>query len=332
MVKPVEVIISIDAEFTINNAFSHPQKFSPSSESLFSPTSNKGVGFKEVLNILHDYEVQATFFTEALNSSFFGVQKMKEHVQEMLKYKHDVQLHAHPVWQEFDNPNWREDVLKKELKDNFLNMPASQIEESLNKCIRVYKEWTGLAPLAFRVGNLQASLPLYEALYNAGFKLTSNISLPIFKPAEPALVIENKMTLINKVIELPVTSFQSMGIRHKALTITGTSWKEMKDILLQCKTNGIRHVVILTHIHEFIKAKKNSSLKKSDLVNINRLKSLCSFINNDKDFKFTTFNNLVGSESEILTQVQIEKKLRSSFTSGLWTIIQNKLNNNLWHY
>jgi hypothetical protein len=332
MIKNVEVIISVDAEFTINHAFSNPEEFLPSSETLFSPLPNEDIGFKAFLNLLNKHNVKVTFFTEALNAHFFGAEEMKQHVRQMLKFNHDVQLHAHPVWQEFKDPQWKKNIVNKQLKDHFLDIPANEIAETLDECIEVFTEWTGTKPIAFRAGNLQASLPLYEALGQKEFVFSSNIGIPIFKPKEELLLVENKSVALHNVIEIPVTTFQSMGVRHKALTITGTSSKETKGILRQCKEKGIQRVVILTHIHEFIKKNSNLSKIKSNQVNLDRLDSLCSFVNNEDGFEFNTFGNLRGREKELLAEDNEPQIINTSVLAGLWTVFQNKINDKIWAY
>jgi hypothetical protein len=328
----VKVIISVDAEFTINSAFANPAKYLPSSTSLFSPVSNQDTGFEEVLKLLKKHSVQATFFTEALNSHFFGIDAMKNNVIRMLLDDHDVQLHAHPVWQEFKCPDWRDNVVNKKLKDNFFDLSSSEIESVLKECIDIFQQWTGERPIAFRAGNLQACPALYEALEKTGFTLASNIGLPIFRPNEELLHLENRGALINNIIEVPVTSFQSMGCRHKSLTITGTSSKEMKKVLHQCKSKGVEYVVILTHIHEFIKINSTNSKIKSNKVNLKRLDELCSFVQRNEGFKFETFNNLININKNSLKNSENIQDINTSVLSGLWTILENKINDKVWVY
>ena len=330
--EAVKILISVDAEFTINYAFANPAEYSPSSTALFSPVANRDIGFEEVLKLFKKYQVQATFFTEALNSHFFGVDVMKSNVNRILKDDHDVQLHAHPVWQEFKCSDWRDKVVNKQLKDNFFDLPSAEIEVVLSECIDVFQQWTGYRPIAFRAGNFQACPSLYEALEKTGFTLASSIGLPIFKPKEELLNVENRGALINNIIEMPVTSFQSMGCRHKALTITGTSSKEMKEVLHQCKSKGIENVVILTHIHEFIKTDTKTAKVKSNQVNLNRLKSLCSFVNSNEGFEFETFNNLIDINKEHLKNSKNIEDINTSILSGLWTILENQINDKVWIY
>lgn len=290
------------------------------------------MGFEDILKLLKKHQVKATFFAEALNSHFFGVDVMKNNVIRMLFDKHDVQLHAHPVWQVFKYPDWRTNLAKEQIKDNFFDLPVVEIESVLNECIEVFQQWTGKRPIAFRVGNLQACPLLYEALENTGFTLASNIGLPIFRTKDELLNVENRAALISNIIEVPVTSFQSMGYRHKSLTITGTSSKEMKEVLYQCKDRGIETVVILAHVHEFIKRNSTASKVKSNKVNLSRLDDLCSFVQSNDDFEFETFNNLVNINKSTLTTSKNIQDIKTSILSGLWTILENKINDNVWIY
>ncbi|NRA71090.1 MAG: polysaccharide deacetylase family protein [Gammaproteobacteria bacterium] len=332
MTQNVKVVISVDAEFTINSAFKDPDNYAPCAQSLFSPDQETDVGFNDLLNLLNRHQVKATFFTEALNAHYFGIDEMKKHVSTMLRFDHDVQLHTHPVWQEFRNTDWKNIVVNKKLKDNFLNMSSTDIQQVLGDAIDIFEQWTGKKPLAFRAGNLQASLELYDALDKTGFKLASNIGLPIYRPTEDRLNIENQVTYLSNIVEFPVTTFQSMGIRHKALTIQGTSTNEIKQVLKQCKKLGIKHVIVLTHVHEFIKTNPLTQQKKANKVNLSRLNKLCLFVKNENGFEFSTFAHLANEQQHDLTANEQPKPIQTSILAGLWTVIQNSLNNKIWRY
>ena len=332
----INVIISFDTEFSINGAFANPQKCKPSSHEIFEPNSSGSEGLQDVLNILRTHFAQATFFVEALNTHYFGSEKMGRYVTQILDHGQDVQLHTHPCWLAFKDPNWQNSVKGKNIVDSFLDMSVAEIVEILKPATDILSQWTKQTPSAFRAGNLHACTALYQALEQLDIKLASNIGIPIFKPKEPELQIENTPSCISNTVEIPITTYQSMGHRHKALTITGTSFKETKEVLTKCKSLGIRHVIILTHVHEFIKINRDESKIKANKVNLNRLNSLCEFVNDNKRFKFNTFGQLASVSTEQLVNRQsemlTESAIHTSRASGMWTIIENQLNDRVWYY
>lgn len=332
--EDVKVVISFDAEFSINGAFSDPRVNKPSAEEIFSPNSGGSEGLLDVITILERHNVAATFFVEALNIHYFGMEKMGEYVRQLSKCKQDIQLHTHPCWLTFKDPNWQKDIQNKSIVDNFINMSLDEIVTILEQASKTLTEWTSVEPIAYRAGNLQACLPLYQALAKTKFKMSSNIGLPIFKPEESELQIENVPGSYFGVTELPVTTFKSMGKRHKALTITGNSFIETKEVLNQCKRLGIQHVVILTHVHEFVKYNKDKNLAKKNRVNLRRLEKLCNFVNETAGFSFSTFGQLASERCQYLTNSQQKTTfdVRTSLLSGVWSILQNQLNDRLWDY
>ena len=331
MNKPVNVIISFDAEFSINNAFADPANCSPSATRFFSPEKLSSVGIQDVLDVLKKYETAATFFTEALNTNYFGNEEMGLHVKKMLEDGHDVQLHAHPCWLEFKNPDWRESVKGRKISDTFGGKDVAEIIKDLEYCIQTFDSWNAPRPRAFRAGNLFAVKELYEALNKTGFSLASNVGLGVHTPVDPELRIENSTRKIHDVIELPVTSFLSMGARKKSLTITGVSFSELTSVMEECIKNGVRNIVILTHVHEYIKWSKNGLVVRKNRINLSRLEKLCKFVNEHESLKFSTFGELLNDKDFMNHEpAHANKIIKSSPISGLRTVLENVLNDKIF--
>lgn len=333
MKKETKVIISFDAEFSINGAFSDPYNKTPSSKYLFSPSCDSELGLQQILNILKSHNVPATFFTEALNTMFFDNSEMGVYVKKIFEHGHDVQLHAHPCWLAFQNPDWKEAVNGKKVSDTFGTLEIDDILIILEHCLQVFKSWNVPRPTAFRAGNLFAVRVLYEALKEKKFHIASNISLAIHTPKELELRIENTSAKFSELIELPVTTFESMGFRQKSLTITGTSFSEITDVINESIKNDIEYVVVLTHIHEYIKYSEKNINVKRNRVNLNRLENLCKFVNNHSSLRFTTFGALANEPQFMnIEHNASSRKIKTSLMPGLITIIENFLNDKIWDF
>ena len=67
-------------------------------------------GIEMQAKIFQSYGVQATFFLDVYEHSFYGEDAMKQVVETLLRYDQDIQLHTHPGW--FEDPRDFEHVTK----------------------------------------------------------------------------------------------------------------------------------------------------------------------------------------------------------------------------
>ena len=318
----MKVILSFDTEFSIGGAFNNSLN-KPKSHEIFEPQGEfSHVGFRDILNILKKNETNATFFIEALQAHYFPKVEMGKYVDMLVNDQHDLQLHCHPCWEHFENPNWKE-ALETTPKDYYEGRSVAEIVDSLQFALKTFELWGIPKPTAFRAGNLMASTPLYKALKQCGIGLASNIGLPYFSPQEKELQIENCVKNIKGVIEIPITSFTSFAGRKKVLTITGCSTQEMRSVLKDCYTKGIEYVVILTHVHEFTKGQNRNR------VNLKRLNDVCKLVNEHKQYNFSCFGDI--SANDLITTANLDS-IKSNWLAGAITIIENQLNDRLSFY
>lgn len=329
------VIISFDAEFSINGAFTDSERKKPCADSIFAPNPFGTEGLQDILTILTKHSVKTTFFTEVLNSYYFGENKMLHYVRKMLACSQDVQLHTHPCWLVFKDKNWQKDIASQLIRDDFDETSKDDIVKVLRECLTIFEHWNLPKPTAYRAGNLHPSLALYEALHELGFIISSSIDLPIYTPTESQLHINNEVAFFHNVAEVPVTSFKSMGMRNKALTITGSSFYEIRNALTRYDKTSNTPIVLLSHVHEFIKRNPATGKVIKNTINLNRLDKLCHFVNQSNDFEFKTFGDLAkAARFRNQEKNELPKKeniVTTSLASGLWTLIQNKLNDSIWN-
>lgn len=322
----LEVILSCDTEFNISGAFSDPKKKPLSHECFRSLNNQQEIGFDDVISVLTNYRVKATFFVEVLQNHYFPMVPMAQFVEELIASGQDVQMHAHPCWQVFADKYWQTKISKTPV-DDFNSSSLREVIETLNYGLSVFESWGVPKPKAYRAGNLVANVNLYKALAVCGFHLSSNLGLGYFMPSERELQIENCVSRVRGIWEIPVTTFLSVGRRHKLLTVTGCSIKEISAVLKQCLQKEIKYVVILTHIHEFIKRGHNNYISKINRINLSRLAKICQLVTESQQMKFTCFGDLEASKLEPTSSCT---SIKTNFIDGVLTIVENQLNDRIW--
>lgn len=94
--------------------------------------------------------------------------------------------------------------------------------------------------------------------------------------------------MIDGVLEFPVTTYTDFrwGPRAhlKSLTITGTSWPEMRRLLFQARRQGLSDVVVLTHPFEFVRYRDDQSTPGINPLTRRRLERLCRFLRSEPGF------------------------------------------------
>ena len=162
-----------------------------------------------------------------------------------------------------------------------------------------------------RTGNLHVNRNVYKAMFELELSVSSNIGRGIYEPADSALSLSHGCSVIDGVYEYPVTSYVGLhfpGIRElKSLTITGSSFSEIKYILERAYKNRIGSVVILSHTFEFIKGHdvQFNNAKRNTLAQ-RRLRKLCEYISDNSDRFETAFMSQLerkeqGGDCEILS-------------------------------
>jgi hypothetical protein len=190
-----------------------------------------------------------------------------------------------------------------------------------------FMRWGAPRPMALRTGNLAADMAVYRAMTMVGMGLSSNLGIAYTRPAEPDLQFNGGIHRIGDVMEVPVLSYAQLtfGRRRwlRLLTITATSWPEMRALLWKARSAGISPIVILTHPFEFIKGRDDR--KHANATNKTRLRQLCAFIAaNGNDFVSRSFGR---AESKWRSRSEIPSPdIRAPLIPVLARMIENKLN------
>jgi len=328
-----EVCLTIDTEFSIAGAFSDPQRFLPRGETnVYCPVHGRSEGLGFILKTLGQYGHKATFFIETLHTLYFGDQPMGHIVEDIMSHGQDLQLHLHPCWVTFRHPDWSNRLHIDPPNDDCSVRSKDELIEYISQGCDAMVNWGAARPKALRTGNLIAARVIYNAMFETGIFLSSNVATGHNPPKEKSLNFFSGRHLVESVMEIPATSYFQFSIggykSARMLAITATSWPEMKSLLWAAHKNGLSQVVIVTHPFEFAKNMNNGESWVRNRVNQRRLQDLCEFIaEHDNYFKMATF----GEEGSgwLGAGTEKERRLRAPFLPAVMRMVENKLNSSI---
>ena len=294
---PIDVCLSVDVEFTPNSALGHPERPPLGAEWVYGRADGRSQGLGFLLDTLERHGLEATFFTEVFNTHLFGDGPMAGVVGDILARGQDVQLHLHPIWRRFLNPRWRQEPRRPPRgSDSFTGREPAAIAGLLREGCDILERLAGRRPIAFRCGNLDAGAALYPAMREAGLALASNIGVGLERPAERHLHLYAGLHRLDGVVEVPVTSYRVPLLRDRLLllTITGSSFAEIRAVLAGAARRGVGPVVVLMHPHDFRIAVPGDPTAPPtylpDRLRQRRLEQLCRYLTGRPDrFRVTTF-------------------------------------------
>ncbi len=284
---PTRVHITVDTEFNIAGAFRDPQSYQPvGPPSVYCDIDGRSEGLGYLLDTLEAHGLRATFYVETLNTCFFGDEPMGAIAREIAGRGHDVQLHLHPCWTYFEHEDWAERLAHDPPNDDVTRRSVEELVALIERGRETFRRWGLPAPTVLRTGGLKVGLNVYQAMRRAGMGLASNIGLAIYRPREPELQLLAGCHEINGVLEFPVTTYCDFRLggrsHYKTLTITGTSWPEMRRLLIQARDEGLSDVLVLTHPFEFVKHRDAAYRELFvDRLNRRRLEQLCHFVQSE---------------------------------------------------
>jgi hypothetical protein len=328
-----EVCITIDIEFSIGGNFTDPSRYHPVGARAVDCVvrgREEGLGF--LLEKLARYEINATCFVEALQTSYFGDEPMGQIARRVAANGHDVQLHIHPCWLHYRGE--RADTAGQ--NDSCAGRSDGELDNLIAAGIGAFSTWGLPKPIALRTGNLQTDRSVYRAMTRAGIPLGSNIGRAIYRATEPELRISGGRHRIENVLELPVLGYRGLRIgpwqRWQNLTISGSSWPEIFSLLWQARRQNISPVVLLTHPFDFVKKKDPQYLNlRRDRVNQGRMLKLLRFLRQyDQDFVGVSF--AAQKASWLAADTTSDPSLAVSRLATAARMLHNAVNDHVWHY
>ncbi|OOG20661.1 hypothetical protein B1C78_17050 [Thioalkalivibrio denitrificans] len=280
---PLTVHITVDTEFSVGDAFSNPQTGEPvGPDWVHCPVNGRSQGLGFLLDTMDAHGLSATFFVEALNTVYFGDEPMGRIARTLMDRRQDVQLHLHPFWLYFREPDWRRRLASIPPEDRTSGRSPESLAELIEAGLETFIRWGLPRPVAFRSGGLDVDGNVYRALKGCGLHIASNIGLGICEPADRSLHQIGGAHRFHGVVELPILTYHvaSLGrtVQRKSLTITGSSWPEIRSLLWKARRAGYQQVVLLTHAFEFVKVSVSGEIVRENRINQSRFTRLCEFI------------------------------------------------------
>jgi hypothetical protein len=238
------------------------------------------------MDVADAYGVPLTFFVEVLNKHYFGEGESRGVCEYILERGHDVQLHLHPNWLNFNEPHPGRLRYKDAMAGYSLERQTALIAEGK----ALMAGYCGRPPLAFRAGNFGADRNTLEALRANGIRIDSSYTRAyasrcgrmVDEPLNDAVEIEG-------VLELPVTSFIETiplrGPRFKPLDLNGVSLSETTALLEHAyRCQSPMHVTVILHSFSLLKAKdvqyRECGIRRYVL---KRLAGLCKYLRDHDD-------------------------------------------------
>jgi len=296
-VPATEICITIDTEFSIGGAFADPESRRPiAEERVTCPANGKENGLGFLLACFEEFGIKATFFVEALNAAYFGDAPMGRIVERVLGAGHDAELHLHPCWLYFRHSDWQRRLAHDKPNDNCDGRTVDELASMISSGRDMLRKWGAPSPIALRTGGLRIDRNVHSAMSVTGIRIGSNIGIGWTPPPIVDFAIVGGRRWFGQVLELPVLTYTQLkfGQRYlrRLLTITSTSWPEMKSLLWQARRHGISPIIVLTHPFEFAKGSWSPLKLSPNKINQGRLRHLCRFIaEHPDDFSSCTFRS-----------------------------------------
>jgi len=327
----IDVILSADIEFDINGTFAFPQSRKPLGIESIERSTNAGAsGIAPMMEALSKYALPASFFIETLQSNYFGHGPMSQVVKIIKNYQpaSDFQLHIHPCWDIFLDPNWQTNFKPGKPNDDLRKLDSAQLDSCFLRSIQHFEEIAGKKPIAFRSGNLMVNLEVLKAQARAGIGIGSSVGLAYSYPEEAGLQANGGVLNCYGVTEFPVFSYEIKSFllkKKKLLTVEGTPFSVIQSILSWALKNNSDPIILLTHASEFsrnVSYDQNPTYVTNQAV-VNRWNKLCQFLaSQPENFNVTTFENFAKTPSKLAS------KTCEKYKSNLYQFIKSELMKN----
>ena len=310
----VDVYLTSDIEFDINGAFTFPDSFDPlGATSVFRLRDGHGEGIDRLLDPLREYGLPATYFVETLQSHYFGIGEMQMVVDVIRSHvQSDIQMHIHPAWLYCKDPDWRRRIRGVRKNDSLVGREPDEAAAILGDAIMFFEQMVGCRPAAIRTGSLIVDLDVLRCFARAGVFLSSSVGLGVSLPRQTDLQLANGLSRIGRVLELPVSSLRTWdprGRRWRLLSVVGTPFSIMRQVLETASELGAGPVVFLTHASEFSSIPQLSMTPQfiPNVIAQKRWRKLCQYLACHRDrYKLRSLGDLAADDAPRLTPPSTE--------------------------
>lgn len=250
---------------------------------------NRLCGIDLIMDICDEYRVKGLFFVDIAEAWDYGKDKIAYILLHIKKRGHDIGVHIHP--------DHMADAERVFLSD----YSYDEQYEMIKKCTELYEEILGEHPLAFRAGKYGADHDTLNILSKLGYKMDFSefIGQKWCHIHPPAAFLKGQL-LESGLVEIPVTSYQSFRIgsyfRNDKVDVN-MPLSEFKYIMRKiAKVETVNPVVLFAHSFSLLSWRLNPDHPRKINSNEKKVRHMFSYIDNSRDFKFVTLNELLNEK------------------------------------
>ena len=245
---------------------------------------SNGNGIQKIVEILNEFGIAATFFTNIYEYKIWGKEKIANVLRYLSDNGQDIELHTHPIW--IDNKR-REFMFQYSFNEqkSIIELGKKFIEDLIGKPI-----------VAHRAGGYGFNEDTLKACAEIGIKIDSSNFFG--HPNCKTVVTKNKTKKEFGILEVPITSFYE------------------NEKLLKLDPDWIDEIKFMSAV--------NKLLQDTEIQNLTMMLhsySLLSFENDFRDFKVD--DNKIKRLRFILKELKEKNELDISPITGILPIVKN---------
>lgn len=281
------VHITVDVECSMGGAWGDARlRPVPPSRAIWGDYAGRHLGLPQIVGILCDYGLTATFFVTPFVAEQGHPGTMEPVCEYLLDNGQDVQLHIHPGHKHYG--------LKREGKafrqtDQMAELDAVEQLDLLCEGADRLERWTGRRPVAFRAGNMGGSEAMLKQVAAAGLRIDSSYTFCYaggqccFSPDEPY----NGTRWYGEVLEVALSGFVQPRLpglhRAKPLDLAGISAGEFRDAVGRIAAVGAEAVAILHSFSLFKVRNVQYDGGRPDRIVFRRWRGVCRWLGEAPD-------------------------------------------------
>ena len=281
------VIISFDVECSMGGAW-NDKSLKPVSplKGMMGRYGDRYYGIPLICEILEKNQLKATFFVEPFNEELGHGGETEPVCEYLLEKGHDIQLHIHPNHLHYGEYKKGNPYI---FTDQMGELPENNQLEIIELGIERIEKFTGKRPVAFRAGNMGASLKTLKCLAEKGLWIDSSYTFPfsggqcLINEKEPY----NGAKWYGDVLELALSGFTQPkfpGLKpSKPFDLSGISFGECRDAVKKTAESGIDSVLILHSFSLFKVKDKQYTRARPDRIVTRRFEKFCFWLHNNRE-------------------------------------------------
>jgi len=227
-------------------------------------------GIRYQIERLNAHGLRGVFFVEALCAYLGDGDIVKRIIEPVLQNGHEVQLHLHTEWL-----NWvKVDPVEGRRGDNIFDFSVDDQRRLLELGLEALVRAGAPRPTAFRAGNYGANNDTLRALHGLSVRYDTSYNEAFLagdcriECAEPLY----QPSLLDGVIEVPITSFEDYPGHTRPLQLTAASAAELSWVIDDSVSKRRPSVVIVSHSFELLNRKRG----RANRLLVRRFDDLCA--------------------------------------------------------